>query len=260
MEEKTKSMLLDKLLELELIEKKSEITDSTFVDFEKTIKGIEINQQTLDQMSRYLFGMHQKDRFETVIYYRFLMAENFSQLIADIDKHSEYNLLDYYIRTNLIFDSFYRIELTAKFINFVEILGAIYTVTQEWKKSFQDSQFDEELMSLVTGLSPNFSILKKIRNKLHHAYYVRVQKSSVISASINKRLIAFDKRELLRKVDDLTDPEKELLNQYSVSELIDIKPLVVDCFQEYSTFLTKYQSLVETLLIRVTGTEFRMTI
>lgn len=260
MDQSTKTVLLDKLIELKLIENKSEISESTFVDFASAVKGIEINSQTIDQMSKHLFGTHQKDRFETVIYYRFLMAENFSQLITDIDKHSEYNLPDYYIRTNHIFDSFYRIELTAKFINFVEILGAIYTVTQEWKKSFHDSKFDEELKLLVQGLSPNFSILKKIRNKLHHAYYVRIQKSSIVSASINKRLIAFDKRELLRKVDDLTSAETEFLDQYTISELIDIKPLIVNCFQEYSTFLSNYQKSVEHLLTRVTGTSFRMTI
>lgn len=260
MDESIKIMLLEKLIELELIENKLEISESTFVDFENTIKGIEINLQNVDQMGKHLFGTHQKDRFETVLYYRFLMAENFSQLIADIDKHSEYNLPDYYIKTNHMFDSFYRIELTARFINFVEILGAIYTVTQAWKKSFHDVQFDEGLSLLVQGLSPNFSILKKIRNKLHHAYYVRIQKSSIVSASINKRLISFDKRELLIKVDELTGDEREFLNQYSISELIDIKPLIVSCFQEYSAFLSKYQNLVEDLLARVTGTSFRMTI
>lgn len=260
MESKAKKILSDKLIELGLISKESEIQEHSFAELEEVAKGIEINEKTSEQMSKYLFGIHQKDRFETVIYYRFLIAENFSRLIADIDKHSEYNLSEYYLRTNHVFDTFYRIELAAKFINFVESLSAIYTVTQEWKKSFNDKEFEESLDELVGSLSLNFSILKKIRNKLHHAYYVRIIKGEITSASQNTKLIAFDRNELLRKVDDLTIGEIAVIDKYTNSSFVNIKPLIVDCFQEYSTFLLKYQTLVENLLQRLTGTKFNMTI
>lgn len=260
MDDQTKNNLLEKLKELDLIKRNKEIQEHSFIEFENITKGIDIDENNLDQLSKHLFGIHQKDRFETVLYYRFLMAENFSQLINDIDKHTEYNLPEYYIRINGVFDAFYRIELTAKFINFIECLAAIYTVSQEWKKAFSDQEFEDSLVKIINDLSVNFSLLKKIRNKLHHAYYVRLQKSSIYKDNEKINCIAFDKMELLRKVDNFTEEEMQVLESYDETGIINIKPLVVNTFQEYSTFLMKYQTLVEKLLQRLTGTSFHMTL
>lgn len=68
------------------------------------------------------------------------------------------------------------------------------------------------------------------------------------------------KNELLQKVQDFSEEEIQVIESYSESILLNVKPLIVDSFQEYSKFLEEYQKLVQSLLARLTGTSFTLMI
>lgn len=235
------------------------IKDHVFDRFLEGVKGTNFDDKVIRSYLGKIRAENIKDEYETVKYYHFLLIENFTRLISDIDKHVVYDLTDMFIHL-YPFQVFYNIELNANFINYLESFAGLRTCIMEFKKSFRDEQFEVEYQNLINSLPITNGILSKIRNIYHHARGFRLGEITFYTGTSKTNVFGIPVEELLQKTDEWNAEEKKYFASHAVNGYIDIKKLITEHFKEYSSFLFKYGGLLTALVRRKTGHEIHMYI
>jgi hypothetical protein len=236
-------------LETKLGEK---IKDHVFDRFSEDIEEIALNRQDITNLAGRMLAENISAEYETVLYYRFLLRENFSRLITNIDKHVVYGLRRNFSRFYQ-FNAIFNIELNADFINYLECLSGIGTCTLEFRKTFFDDTFNTEYQKLVDKLPVTNGILSKIRNVYHHARGFRLGEIRIVSQNSKKNIFGTSVDELLNKTDKWNETEQTYLRTNSQDSFIDLKILIIEHFKDYEVFLEQYEKLLEDLVKRKTG-------
>lgn len=237
------------------------IKDYVYEEFLQELEGVEMTSFVASSVLNRMLAKNISAEYTTIQYYEFILLQNFTRLMSNIDQHVLYGLSDrFLIVTPYI--TFFNIEINANFINYLEAFAGLGTCMMEFKKNFSDDQFDLEYGNLVSNMPATNGILRKIRNKYHHARGFRLTQMTFQSSYSNDviRKYVIPLGELLNNIDDWSKKERLWLESEASNGYIDIKSLVVDHYQFYTLFLNRYRSHLINLVRRKTGCEIRLSI
>lgn len=199
--------------------------------------------------------------YATIKYYQFILLENFTRLISLIDQHVLYDLPGrFFIFGSL--DTFRQIELNANFINYLESFSGLRTCMIEFHKYFLDDLFISEYKEMISQLPVSNKVLLHIRDKYHHARGFYLARIVISSAGQNDRFrkCVLPLSELYEKNIELSQEEKSWLEEQASDGFIDVKDLVFEHFQAYTSFLNRHSTILSALIRRKTGCEINLTI
>jgi hypothetical protein len=225
------------------------------------LEGIEMTEFIASSILNRLLAKNISAEYATIQYYEFIVLQNFTRLMSVIDQHVLYGLSEKFIKVTP-YITFFNIELNANFINYLESFAGLGTCMMAFKNAFSDTQFDSEYKALVDELPATNGILRKMRNKYHHARGFRLTQVTFQSSNSNDivRKYVIPLKELLDNIDDWSLKERQWLESEASDGYIDIKNLVVDHYQFYTLFLNRYGSSLRNLIRRKTGCDIWLSI
>jgi|GEM_PF-5874357 len=239
----------------------SKIKDHVFEEFANEISEVELKDFAVSSLIGRIIAKNIQAEYETIKYYQFILLENFTRLISLIDHHVLYDLPDKFFMFGSSSTS-RQIELNANFINYLESFSGLRTCMIEFHKSFRDELFDVDYKEMISQLPVSNKVLIQIRNKYHHARRVNLTRIVISPAGQNDRFRKYviPVIELYEKIDKWSSEEKSWLEEQASDGFIDVKYLVLEHFQAYTSFLNRHSTILSALIRRKTGCEINLTI
>jgi hypothetical protein len=166
------------------------IKDYVYEEFLKELEGVEMTKFLASSTLNLMLAKNISAEYATIQYYEFILLQNFTRLMSNIDQHVLYGLSEQFIKVTP-YITFFNIEINANFINYLESFAGLGTCMMEFKKAFSDDQFDLEYRNLVSDIPATNGILRKIRNKYHHARGFRLTQMTFQSSDTNWTVRSF---------------------------------------------------------------------
>jgi len=253
-------------LSLEELKKKieeklgSKIKKHVFDELVNDVREVELKDSNVSSLIGKVIAKNIQVEYLTIKYYQFILLENFTRLISLIDQHVFYALSDKFFMFGSL-DTLRQIELNANFINYLESFCGLKTCMTEFHRYFKDDQFISEYEGIISQLPVSNQVLIKIRNKYHHERGIHLHRIVISPAGQNDhfRKCVFPVIELYENI-NWSQEDRSWIEEQASDGYIDVKDLVLEHFQAYTSFLNRHSTILSALIRRKTGLEINLTI